>query len=77
MIKMVLSLVTLPYNLNLSPGNYPIKCILPERFVFTVQPMWIKEVTSDADRNMMPVKLLKSGDSYYSFDAGMFIHHMA
>ena len=76
MIKMVLSLVTLPYNLNLSPGNYSSKFILPERFVF-VQPMWIKEVTSDADKNMTPVKLLKSGDSYYSFDAGMFIHHMA
>ena len=61
-------MVTLPYNLNLF--------ILLERFVF-FQPMWIKEVTSDADKNMTPVKLLKSGDSYYSFDAGMFIHHMA
>lgn len=34
-----------------------------------------EDVTSDTDKvtGMTPVKLLKSGDSYYSFDAGMFI----
>lgn len=67
--------------LDLSPGNYSVKFILPERFIFTVQPKSSfvsadrEDVTSDADRvtGMTPVKFLKSGDSYYSFDAGMFI----